>query len=107
MLTEPEPTASAASRAHRARGRPGGGSRRAVVIGAGSFGTALAVLLVRSGLRATLQARTVEQAARLAHEQENREYLPGVKLPSQLRIEPVSSGGERVEYVFLAVPSRE
>ena len=106
-MTEPEPTASAASRAQRTRGRAGVGSRRAIVIGAGSFGTALAVLLTRGGLRTALQARTAEQAARLAHEQENREYLPGVKLPSQLRIEPVSSGVERAEYVFLAVPSRE
>jgi len=106
-LTNPEPTASTATRAQRARGRAGGGSRRAIVIGAGSFGTALAVLLARGGLRATLQARTAEQAARLAHEQENRQYLPEVRLPPQLRIEPVSSGVERAEYVFLAVPSRE
>ena len=49
--------------------------------------------------------RLMEQAARLAHEQENREYLPEVRLPSQLRIEPASSGLERSEYVFLAVPS--
>src|SRR2546421_201380 len=100
-------TSSTASRAHRARGRPGGGSRRAIVIGAGSFGTALAVLLVRGGLRVTLQARTAEQAARLVQEQENRDYLPDVKLPPQLRIEPMSSGVERAEYVFLAVPSGE
>jgi len=106
-LIEPEPTASAASRAHRGRGRPGGGSRRAIVIGAGSFGTALAVLLARGGLRVALQARTAEQAAQLADEQENRGYLPGVKLPAQLRIEPLSSGVERAEYVFLAVPSHE
>ena len=77
------------------------------MIGAGSFGTALAVLLARGGLRVALQARTAEQAAQLADEQENRGYLPGVKLPAQLRIEPLSSGVERAEYVFLAVPSHE
>ena len=38
------------------------GSKRAVVIGAGSFGTAVAVLLARGGLRTTLQTRTEEQA---------------------------------------------
>ena len=38
------------------------GARRAVVVGAGSFGTAVAVLLARGGLRTTLQARTAEQA---------------------------------------------
>ncbi len=79
--------------------------KRATVIGAGSFGTALAVLLARGGLRTTLQARTPEQAAVLEAERENREYLPGVELPAQLRIEPVSVGVARADYVFLAVPS--
>jgi glycerol-3-phosphate dehydrogenase (NAD(P)+) len=75
------------------------------VIGAGSFGTALAVLLARGGLRTTLQARTTEQAELLEQERENRAYLPGVELPQQLRIEPVSAGVARADYVFLAVPS--
>jgi glycerol-3-phosphate dehydrogenase (NAD(P)+) len=75
------------------------------VIGAGSFGTALAVLLARGGLRTTLQARTAEQAAQLESEHENGVYLPGVELPAQLRIEPTSAGVARADYVFLAVPS--
>jgi glycerol-3-phosphate dehydrogenase (NAD(P)+) len=75
------------------------------VIGAGSFGTALAVLLARGGLRTTLQARTPEQAALLEQERENRVYLPEVELPGQLRIESVSAGVARADYVFLAVPS--
>jgi glycerol-3-phosphate dehydrogenase (NAD(P)+) len=74
------------------------------VIGGGSFGTALAVLLVRGGLRTTLQTHTAEQAATLEQERENREYLPGVQLPPQLRIEP-AAGVARADYVFLAVPS--
>ena len=61
------------------------GTRRAVVVGAGSFGTAVAVLLVRAGLRTTLQARTAEQADRLRADRENRVYLPGVELPRELR----------------------
>jgi glycerol-3-phosphate dehydrogenase (NAD(P)+) len=81
-------------------------ARRATVIGAGSFGTALAVLLSRAGLRTTLQTRSSEQAALLADERENKLYLPGVELPSQLRVEPVSGGVARADYVFLAVPSR-
>jgi glycerol-3-phosphate dehydrogenase (NAD(P)+) len=76
------------------------------VIGAGSFGTALAVLLWRAGLRTTLQTRSAEQAALLSADRENKLYLPGVELPSQLRIEPVSEGAARADYVFLAVPSR-
>jgi glycerol-3-phosphate dehydrogenase (NAD(P)+) len=92
----------------RARGRtlPSPVARRATVIGAGSFGTALAVLLSRAGLRTTLQTRSSDQAKLLAQERENKLYLPGVELPSQLRVEPVSAGVARADYVFLAVPSR-
>jgi glycerol-3-phosphate dehydrogenase (NAD(P)+) len=105
-MTEPEPTPSPAIRASRARSLPTPGPRRAVVIGAGSFGTALAVLLIRGGLRTTLQARTAAQASSLREERENHEYLPGVQLPQQLRIEPAGSSLERADYVFLAVPSQ-
>jgi glycerol-3-phosphate dehydrogenase (NAD(P)+) len=81
------------------------GARRAVVIGAGSFGTAIAVLLARAGLRTTLQTRSEQQAMELAEARVNETYLPGVELPSQLRIEPASSGVSRADYVFLAIPS--
>ena len=81
-------------------------ARRATVIGAGSFGTALAVLLSRAGLRTTLQARTAEQAKRLETDGENAVYLPGVELPGAMRIETVAAGIARADYVFLAVPSR-
>src|ERR1700733_6828772 len=84
---------------------PAPGARRAVVIGAGSFGTAVAVLLARGGLRTTLQARTEEQAQQLHDERENRTYLRGVELPRELRIEHVGDGLARADYVFLGVPS--
>jgi len=80
--------------------------RRAVVVGAGSFGTAVAVLLARGGLRTTLQARTSEQAERLRTDRENRIYLPGTELPRELRVEAVSAGLSRADLVFLGVPSR-
>ncbi len=81
------------------------GARRAVVVGAGSFGTAIAVLLARAGVRTTLQTRTEHQAAELNESRVNEAYLSGVELPSQLRIEAVSSGVSRADFVFLAVPS--
>lgn len=90
----------------RTRTLPSPVARRATVIGAGSFGTALAVLLSRAGLRTTLQTRSPEQAKLLSDEHENKLYLPGVELPGQLRVEPVSAGVARADYVFLAVPSR-
>ncbi|HWX88211.1 MAG TPA: NAD(P)H-dependent glycerol-3-phosphate dehydrogenase [Solirubrobacteraceae bacterium] len=100
------PPSAPAVRAPRGRSLPSPGARRATVIGAGSFGTALAVLLSRAGLRTTLQTRGAEQAELLSDERENKLYLPGVELPSQLRIEPVDAGVARADYVFLAVPSR-
>src|SRR5580658_8890036 len=105
-VNESEPSPSPPARSSRPRARPTPGGRRATVIGAGSFGTALAVLLARGGLRTTLQPRTAEQAARLNAEHENRLYLPGVELPAQLRVEPASAGVARADYVFLAVPSQ-
>ncbi len=102
MATEPEPQPAARSPRVRSLAPPG---RRATVIGAGSFGTALAVLLARAGLRTTLQTRSAEQARTIDAERENRHYLPGVQLPSQLRVEPASAGVARADYVFLAVPS--
>lgn len=108
-MDESEPTASPAVRAGgtiRTRSRPTPGVRRATVVGAGSFGTALAVLLARGGLRTTLQTRTAEQAAAIEEQRENRAYLPGVQLPGGLRIEPASAGAARADYVFLAVPSK-
>jgi glycerol-3-phosphate dehydrogenase (NAD(P)+) len=104
MAIEPEP--SVAGRPPRVRALSTPGARRATVIGAGSFGTALAVLLARGGLRTTLQTRTAEQATEIDKVRENRRYLPGVELPAQLRIEPAAAGVARADYVFLAVPSR-
>ena len=79
--------------------------RRAVVVGAGPFGTAVALLLVRAGVRTTLQARTATQASELQRDGENRAYLPGVALAPELRIETSSDSLERAELVLLAVPS--
>ena len=76
-----------------------------MVVGAGSFGTAVAVLLARGGLRTTLQTRTREQAELLGEDRENRVYLSGVELPRELRIEHAEMGLARADYVFLGVPS--
>jgi glycerol-3-phosphate dehydrogenase (NAD(P)+) len=84
---------------------PSPGSRRAVVLGAGSFGTATAVLLARGGFRTTLQARTPEQCTRLERDRENREYLPEMMLPRDLRVESMAAKLGRADYVFLVPPA--
>jgi glycerol-3-phosphate dehydrogenase (NAD(P)+) len=80
--------------------------RRAAVIGAGSWGTAVAVLLARGGLEVQLGARTAKQAAEIAEAGENRRYLEGVRLPSTLRVRSASEielAG--LDLVCLAIPS--
>ena len=57
--------------------------RRAAVVGAGSWGTAVAVMLARAGLEVDLGARTREQALALAQARRNERYLPGVELPGR------------------------
>ncbi len=84
---------------------PTPGARRAIVVGGGSFGTAVSVLLARGGFRTTLQTRTEEQARELGATRENHVYLPGVELPRELRIETTEAGLGRTDYVFLGVPS--
>jgi len=80
--------------------------RRAAVIGAGSWGTAVAVLLARGGLEVQLGTRTAEQAEEMALARENPKYLPGVRLPDAIEVRPSSQielGG--VDLLCIAVPS--
>jgi glycerol-3-phosphate dehydrogenase (NAD(P)+) len=54
----------------------------AIVIGAGSWGTALACVLAQGGHRVTLWGRDSAQLQDMAQRQENTRYLPGLKLPA-------------------------
>src|SRR3954449_4794612 len=88
---------------------PGQLPRRATVLGAGSFGTAVALLLERAGVRTTLLCRTPEQAETLIEAGENERYLSGVQLPGGLKIRAFAARAdqfERPDLVFLAVPSK-
>jgi 1-acyl-sn-glycerol-3-phosphate acyltransferase len=81
--------------------------RRAAVIGAGSWGTAVAVLLARGGLEVQLGARTAERAAEMIEAGENQRYLPGVPLPESIDVRPASKielAG--LDLICLAIPSK-
>jgi glycerol-3-phosphate dehydrogenase (NAD(P)+) len=56
-----------------------------VVVGAGSWGTALACVLCENQHQVTLWGRDVAQLAEMATQRENRRYLPGLRLPESLR----------------------
>ena len=55
--------------------------RRVGIIGAGTWGTSLAICLSRAGLEVELGCRTHEQALAINGSRENARYLPGVRLP--------------------------
>jgi glycerol-3-phosphate dehydrogenase (NAD(P)+) len=57
-----------------------------VVIGAGAWGTAMAVHLARRGQHTTLVPRRPEHAAQLLATRENHDYLPGIRLPDPLLV---------------------
>jgi glycerol-3-phosphate dehydrogenase (NAD(P)+) len=56
------------------------------VVGAGAWGTAFALHLTRLGHGVALVPRRPEQAGALAALRENSDYLPGIALPSELKI---------------------
>jgi glycerol-3-phosphate dehydrogenase (NAD(P)+) len=81
--------------------------RRAAIIGAGAWGTSLAVLLARAGLEVELGTRTREQAAAVAASRTNEAYLPGVALPESVRVTRASELDlDAQDLVCLTVPAR-
>ncbi|MBF6568093.1 MAG: NAD(P)-dependent glycerol-3-phosphate dehydrogenase [Candidatus Binataceae bacterium] len=81
-------------------------SQRAVVLGAGAWGTALAVMLSRSGRPTTLCVRRPAQVELLRGRSENTTYLPGIKFPPTLEISgrwPQALAQAHI--VILAIPS--
>ncbi len=81
--------------------------RRAAVIGAGTWGTGLAVSLARAGFEVELGCRTREQVSELQTARENQRYLPGVALPDSvhvLRAAELELVGH--DLICLAVPAR-
>lgn len=77
------------------------------VIGAGAFGTALAVAMARGGAQVRLWGRTAAHIADLRAKRENTRYLPGVPLPDTLA--PVDDLGALVDAkaVLLALPAQQ
>jgi glycerol-3-phosphate dehydrogenase (NAD(P)+) len=76
------------------------------VLGAGSWGTALAVLVARNGYRTLFWGHDAARQANLARERENTRYLPGVRFPENLSIrEDLLETAEEATHLLLVVPS--
>jgi hypothetical protein len=80
--------------------------RPIVVLGAGSWGTALAIQFARGGGTTVLWGREEDDPAELARARTNERYLPGAAFPPALAVEPdlakaLASGDD----IVLVVPS--
>lgn len=76
------------------------------VIGAGSWGTALAALLYKNGHRVTVWSILQEEIDMLEKEHEHKDKLPGVKLPEDMVFTADLKGAVKgKDILVLAVPS--
>ena len=81
--------------------------KKVTVIGSGSWGTALAVMLAENGHEVFIWSRRQDAVDELLKERTNKKYLPGVVIPDS--IQATTDRKEAVDgadIVILAVPSR-
>jgi glycerol-3-phosphate dehydrogenase (NAD(P)+) len=76
------------------------------VIGAGSWGTALALVLHGNGLPVTIWGHNAEHIADIKARRENTVCLPGVKLPESLRLTAELGDLRECDLVLLVTPSK-
>ncbi len=81
--------------------------KNVTVMGSGSWGTALAILLQKNGHSVMLWARRDAQIKEMQEQNENKQYLPNVQFPEGLQL---TSDKEKAlthgEIIIFAVPSR-
>jgi glycerol-3-phosphate dehydrogenase (NAD(P)+) len=80
---------------------------RLAIIGAGAWGTALAVVAHRAGSTARLWARSAEIAATINAWHQNADYLPGIPIdPAIVATSDIEVAVEGVDAALLAIPAQ-
>ncbi len=76
------------------------------IVGAGNWGTTLALYLNAEGAKVTLFEPVEERAKSLKDHRENKEFLPGYKIPGDISItkDPLELS-EKSDFVFFVLPS--
>lgn len=83
-----------------------GGSKPVAILGAGSWGTALAMQVARQGHRAILWGRSQSEIEAMQASRENRRYLPGIEFPPSLEPQPsLERALQQSDEIIVAVPS--
>lgn len=82
------------------------GAHSIAVLGAGAWGTALAILLARNGAPTTLWSWEADHASAMRDERINRRFLPGCSFPPRLSITgDLAYALSRTRDILIAVPS--
>lgn len=76
------------------------------VIGAGAWGTALAVAAARAGRRVTLWARESEVVGSIATDRQNHMFLPGVELPASISGTGSLTEAVKADALLLVTPAQ-
>lgn len=77
-----------------------------LVLGAGAWGTALAMALARNGHQVSLWGRDKTQLQSMQDSRSNSAYLPGIDLPASLQIQPdLQAGVSQCRHLLISVPS--
>jgi len=81
-------------------------SATVAVLGVGSWGTALALLLTRNGYPVRLWGHDPDEVAPLSRDRENRRYLPGIAFPDRLTVgADLAATLTGVDLALVVVPS--
>ena len=80
---------------------------RIAVLGAGAFGTALAIALARNGQTVGLWARDARHVADMAASRANDRRLPGVSLPDSVSISAEIADFRSADILLLAIPMQQ
>ena len=76
------------------------------ILGAGSYGTALAICFARKGIPTMLWGRDSEKVALMTSARENAAYLPGCPFPESLQVtDDLELALKDVDTVVVVVPS--
>ena len=79
---------------------------RVGVIGAGAWGTALALVAARAGHQVTMWARQPSTADAINADHENKARLPGIVLPTSIRATAESAALGESDLVLIATPAQ-
>ena len=79
--------------------------RRTAIVGAGGWGTALAVLWAKQGNEITLWGHDPARTEKVRATRENPDYLPGIKLPESIRVTSDIADCADADLIVFVTPS--